>query len=265
MVSGSASTTRTTTTTPGPSTTAEVNATSPKGGKSGLPMGAIIGIAVGGAAILIAILIFAFLCYRHKRRTHSPSEQVLLADNMAHNTSHSRELEKIELDSPTSNSAGSGMLGSILETRPSSGPYDHVQSSAPYAGPLGPHRRTASGERQLTPAPIPTALSRGASDASARAPVSPRSTLHGNDARSLNRRSVDARSVSVYEEPYQDLPVYGETRHVPQVFNGQSLPFLSQSPTPFLSEPGMTEEEIERLEEEERRIDEAIAEAERRR
>jgi len=231
---------------------------SPSKGKSGLPMGAIIGIAIGGAAILFAILVFAFLCYRRRRRAKTPSEQVLLAENMKH---HPQSLEKLEVDI-SNHSANSGMLGSILETRPSSGPYDHVQSSAPYSGPLGPHRRTLSS--QLAVAPAPATLSRGPSDASIQTPVSP-STIPGNDARSLNRRSIDARSVSIYDEPYQDIPLYGDARHMPQVYNSQNLPFLSQSPTPFLSEPGMSQEEIERLEEEERRIDAAIAEAERRR
>lgn len=155
------------------------------------------------------------------------------------------------------------MLGSILETRPSSGPYDHVQSSAPYSGTIGPNRKTAS--TQLSVSAIPTPLARGVSDASAHTPVSPRSTIPGNDARSLNRRSVDARSISIYDEPYQDVPLYGDARHVPQMYSGRDMQFASQSPTPFLSEPGMSQEEIERLEEEERRIDAAIAEAERRR
>jgi hypothetical protein len=61
-------------------------------------------------------------------------------------------------------------------------------------------------------------------------------------------------------EEYHDVPIYGDARHTPTVY--QSHPSLQ---APFLSEEGMSEEEIARLEEEERRIDAAIAEAEERR
>lgn len=54
------------------------------------------------------------------------------------------------------------------------------------------------------------------------------------------------------------MPTYGDTRHTPRVYE-------SASQTPFLSEPGMSEEELTRLEDEERRIDAAIAAAEGRR
>jgi hypothetical protein len=63
------------------------------------------------------------------------------------------------------------------------------------------------------------------------------------------------RSLSTYSVPYSDIPTYGETRHTPQLYE-------SPSQTPFLSEPGMSAEELSRLEEEERRIDAAIAAAE---
>ena len=85
--------------------------------------------------------------------------------------------------------------------------------------------------------------------------MSPRSTVGGRDDPDNDH----------YEEPYQDVPVYGDARHLPKVYAGSQAPFLSSSPTPFLSEPGMTDEELSRLEEEERRIDAAIEEAERRR
>jgi hypothetical protein len=77
-------------------------------------------------------------------------------------------------------------------------------------------------------------VSRGVSDASG--PISPRSarTRDGED----------------FEE-YHDEPIYGDARHVPQVYEGALQ-------APFLSTRGMTAEELE----EERRIDLAIAEAE---
>jgi hypothetical protein len=143
------------------------------------------------------------------------------------------------------------MLASILETRPSSGPYDHLSASAPYNGPAGPgglapRRNPTSATTNTintvnTVNTVNTNISRGMSDASG--PISPRSTVRGD---------------TDFEEPYHDMPIYGDARHMPQVFPGALQ-------APFLTEPGMTDEELTRLEEEERRIDAAIAEAERRR
>ena len=83
-------------------------------------------------------------------------------------------------------------------------------------------------------------LTRGLSDASG--PISPRSIVRGEGEE--------------FEE-YHDVPIYGDARHTPTVY--QSHPSLQ---APFLSEEGMSAEEIARLEEEERRIDAAIAAAE---
>lgn len=132
---------------------------------------------------------------------------------------------------------------SILESRPSSGPYDHLALSAPYKGPAG-KRSTMQAH---------TELARGLSDASMGGPISPRSMN--------TTRRQDSDETSHYgdlNEPYHDEPIYGDARHVPQVYQPLQAPFLG-------SEPGMTAEELSRLEEEERRIDAAIAEAERRR
>jgi hypothetical protein len=57
---------------------------------------------------------------------------------------------------------------------------------------------------------------------------------------------------------YHNAPIYGDARHRPTVY--KSYPSLQ---APFLTDENMSPEEIERLEEEERRIDAAIAEAER--
>ncbi len=56
------------------------------------------------------------------------------------------------------------------------------------------------------------------------------------------------------------MPVYGDARHSPRVYNGEG-----GVQAPFLGEEGLSAEEVARLEEEERRIDAAIAEAEQRR
>ena len=175
-----------------------------------------------------------------------------------HNLSRDLVAEKGS-GSPGGDSTGPMLpLPSILESRPSSGPYDHVSSSAPYSGLAGnisgPRRNTLQQERNLGSGLgmqiAHTQLSRGLSDASLGGPISPRS---------MNTRTIHDDETSNYgDEPYHDVPIYGETRHVPQVYPGSLQ-------APFLSEPGMTDEELSRLEEEERRIDAAIAEAERRR
>ena len=55
------------------------------------------------------------------------------------------------------------------------------------------------------------------------------------------------------------MPIYGDARHTPTLY--ESSPSFMQ--TPFLHDAeGMSEAEIARLEEEERRIDAAIAAAE---
>ncbi|KAH8591335.1 hypothetical protein B0O99DRAFT_690696 [Bisporella sp. PMI_857] len=242
--------TATVTTTPTPSA-ADLSSTpstsTASKAKGSLPLGAIIGIAVGGAMLLIGVLVLLFICYRRKRRVVTPSEQVLLSDNMMHHADSSRALSPNEKVDPSS----AGMLGSILETRPSSGPYEHLEASAPYNGPIGP----AAHRRRLTPTNLSAVvqpISRNVSDASAHIPVSPHSAIReGHNEH--------------FDEPYHDTPVYGDARHIPQVYAGSLQPLHSSSPTPFLSEPGMTDEELAMLEEEERRIDLAIAEAERRR
>jgi len=57
------------------------------------------------------------------------------------------------------------------------------------------------------------------------------------------------------------MPVYGDVRQSPKVYSSGERAVGVKAP--FLSEEGMTPEEVARLEEEERRIDAAIAEAER--
>jgi hypothetical protein len=75
--------------------------------------------------------------------------------------------------------------------------------------------------------------------------------------------SIPASTPSEDFDEYHDtpMPVYGDARHSPRVYNSEERGVGVKAP--FLSEEGMTPEEVARLEEEERRIDAAIAEAER--
>jgi len=56
------------------------------------------------------------------------------------------------------------------------------------------------------------------------------------------------------------MPVYGDARHSARMYSAGERQGVK---APFLTEDGMSAEEVARLEEEERRIDAAIAEAER--
>jgi hypothetical protein len=76
-----------------------------------------------------------------------------------------------------------------------------------------------------------------------------------------------------YGSGYEDSasPVQDSQAHIPPVAAaGAVIPrkpvgVVGGGPTHHLREPGMSDEEVARLEEEERRLDEAIAEAERKR
>jgi len=169
-----------------------------------------------------------------------------------------------ELSTLSTSAASGGMFGSMMgdSTRPES--YDHLSASAPYNGPAGPGGVARSSPRS-TPTPIPIQRTNPIPQ---RTPtVATQTTVNTNISRGFSdatnrtreRGYSDATSRGgVFSEPYSDVPIYGETRHSPQVYQGTLQ-------APFLSEPGMTDEELVRLEEEERRIDAAIAEAERRR
>lgn len=231
-----------------------------------LSTGALVGIIVGAVGGLVALALLALLCLRRRKHTGAPrsstfdsnasaTEHVLLTQPY-HSVSSSRDLVNEKIFPLT--------LASIIETplpRPvlPQNPrhsYDSLNASAPYSGLAAapPKRKQASPpppvtqhvqppsqhllSRELSDASGP--LMRGLSDASG--PISPRSTV---------------RSEGREFEEYHDVPIYGDARHTPTVY--QSHPSLQ---APFLSEEGMSAEEIARLEDEERRIDAAIAAAE---
>lgn len=230
----------------GTSSTAQTDPAVSKSSKAGLSTGAIIGIAIGGFFAILLALLVGFFCYRRNRRLKAERtpEQVLLTHHM-HSGSRDLMAEKT--------GSGGPFFAPIAGTRPSSEPYDHLSASAPYNGPVGPGRLSPLPQGSLVPQRNPTSatfhtthtdvsdMSRGLSNASG--PISPRSTVRGEGD---------------FEDPYHDVPIYRDARHIPQVYQGNPQ-------APLLSEPGMTDEELTRLEEEERRIDAAILEAEGRR
>jgi hypothetical protein len=251
--------TGTTTTTPFSEPTSVGNSassTSVSSKGSGLSKSATEGIAIGvSLGVVFLALIFFFFFRRRCCSNRRQSKHIMLSSNM--NTEsrdlitesekdRTRGLPMASITEPQSNSLSSDSLmespleGPSLPQNPRHS-YDSLNASAPYSGAAAVPPR-----RRDPPAPIASnnrvsMLSRGVSNATT-IPVSPRTMQDGED--------------NEFEEPYHDEPIYGDARHVPQVYQG-SLP------APFLSEPGMSEAEIMRLEEEERRIDAAIAEAER--
>jgi hypothetical protein len=197
---------------------------------SKLATGAIVGIGVGGAAFLLLLAFVAFACIRRRRRSSPPQGKHMLLQSTTDATSRERSQrtppEKAFTPAPTK---------SFLQTRPASG-FDYPRLSLLYSGlaAASPRNSTAAPAASGAIAVIPENMSEISG------PVSPRSTL---------------RSVAIFSEPYEDMPA---------PYTDERQPHLS-SQTPFLSEPGMSAEELSRLEEEERRIDAAIAEAERHR
>jgi hypothetical protein len=234
------STVATTTVTPS-ATAGTVSSTSSKGG---LSVGAKVGIALG-ALLLFALLLLAALCVlRRKHKQKTQPEQVMLTRSM-HTDSFSRNLmtekeEHIITASPTTGvleGDHSPDTALPIQRHSALSPYEPVPS-APYTGAAANVPR-----RKPTNATMVSTVSRGISTNS-------RSTSGG----ALSPRS-GGTSAGGFEE-YHDVPIYGDARHSPQVFQGTA---------PFLTEEGMSAEEVARLEEEERRIDAAIAEADRRR
>ena len=204
---------------------------------SGLSMAAKVGIALGALAFALILLILALLFLRRKHAKRNQPEQVMLTQSM-HTDSFSRNLIT-EKEDPTNSAAATPIDETALPIQRHSAlaTYEPVPS-APYAGAAA-----AVPRRKPTAATMTSTVSRGLSTTSGTSSSGARSPRSGEGF-----------------EQYHDVPIYGDARHVPQVFPGNTRSMQS----PFLSEEGMTPEEVARLEEEERRIDAAIAEAERR-
>ncbi|PVH88291.1 hypothetical protein DL98DRAFT_565951 [Cadophora sp. DSE1049] len=212
------------------------NAGSSKGG-GGLSIAAKVGIALGALAFALILLILALLFLRRKHAKRNQPEQVMLTQSM-HTDSFSRNLIT-EKEDPTASAAATPIdeIALPIQRHSALATYEPVPS-APYAGAAA-----AIPRRKPTAATMASTVSRGLSTTSGTSSSGARSPRSGEGF-----------------EQYHDVPIYGDARHVPQVFPGHTRSMQS----PFLSEEGMTPEEVARLEEEERRIDAAIAEAERR-
>ncbi|CZR50910.1 uncharacterized protein PAC_00784 [Phialocephala subalpina] len=282
-----------TTATQSPSQTASASATlgaAASRKSTSLSTGAKVGIALGALAFIFLLLLalLFFLKKKHSKRTRSQPEQVMLTRDM-HTDSFSRNQMMMEKDrginhTSTINSLQQDRdlgLDTPLETSPSStlpiqrhsalSTYEPVLS-APYSGPVG--AGVAGGtaassvpRRKPTAATMASTVSRGLSTTSnSTGPISP----GGHSLTTTNTHTGSGETHTPPEpfEAYHDVPIYGDARHVPQVFTssdpGQRAIVGGGSTTPFLGEEteGMSAEEVARIEEEERRIDAAIAAAE---
>ncbi|EPE28043.1 hypothetical protein GLAREA_04834 [Glarea lozoyensis ATCC 20868] len=239
--------------------------------KGGLSIGAKVGIAVGAVAVVLAILILALLFLRKKHRQRSSKERLMLSHSL---NADSRDLITEKEITPTSyqipnlNFASPGSPAS--ETRHLSvlSPYDPV--SQPYTGSAAsiPRRKptlstasaSAVGATAIPHEPVAATIpiSREVSRASSHIP---------------STRSIGATEPSPppqnYEQ-YHDVPQYShgspQGHGSPQVFQGGlQAPYLSETDSERGGSVALTEADHARLaeEEEERRIDAAIAESER--
>ncbi|KAF7958927.1 hypothetical protein EAE96_002453 [Botrytis aclada] len=259
--------------------------TSTSSSSSGFSLGAKIGIALG-AIILVFLLLLALLLLLRRRRKNPPKnpsrtpENLLLSSSLKHNNDSNSLFiaEKLALtDRSDTNtpltSRGAGILG---------GTFDHdddLHQDLPAPGsaftantpvPISPRRSQAANTLRSD-----AIVSRAVSIASGISrPVSPVNSSAGNNIAGLSRENSRERigERSIFDQdPYTDnigagassgtVGMNGDRNgsrtnlDVPKVYKGALQ-------VPFLSEPGMSAEEVARLEEEERRIDEAIAEAE---
>jgi hypothetical protein len=233
--------------------------------KGGLSIGAIVGIAVGGVVVILAILILALLFLRKKHRQKSNKEGLILNQSLnadSHDLITEKEISPISYQIPTLNFASSGSPTS--QTRHSTlSPYDSIPSQ-PYNGSAAsiPRRKatlsTATASSIQPPAapsePVATMIpiSREVSSASSHLPPSRSISITQSSSQPQN-----------YEQ-YHDVPPYGHAS--PQVYQGGlQAPFLSETDSERGGSVALSDVDHARLteEEEERRIDAAIAESER--
>lgn len=206
---------------------------------NGLSTGAKVGIALGALVLVAALLLAALFFLRRKHRSRSPPpEQVMLTRDM-HTDSFGRSAIMMEKENVANNNIANG-ASPVDETLPiqrhsahSPTAYDSTPA-APYTGATSTVPR-----RKPTNASAVSRIS---------GPASPRSL------------TVSTPPDEYEEYRDQPMPVYGDARHSPRVFSAGGRQGVK---APFLTEDGMSAEEVMRLEEEERRIDAAIAEAER--
>ncbi|CAG8972403.1 hypothetical protein HYALB_00007157 [Hymenoscyphus albidus] len=259
-----ASSTQDTTTTPAP--------------PSGLSTAAKAGIGVGALGVAAIILLGILLCLRKRQRQTKGPDQIMLNQSSA--DSHDLITEKeAERSSPSSYEAPTQVYSGALNLPPKPqtptrhsalSPYEEIPSQ-PYTGSAAaiPRRKpTLSSNKNANPTNInnptpPIADPSSSSPPSTTTALSPTTTVSPTISREVSAASTigppsrnDVSPPARSFEEYRDVPTTYAERHTP--------------PAPFLgnerkSRGSMSEADLVRLteEEEERRIDAAIEEAER--
>ncbi|RDL36696.1 uncharacterized protein BP5553_06048 [Venustampulla echinocandica] len=235
--------------------------------KGGLSVGAKVGIAVGAVAVVLILLILALLFLRRKHRQRGAPEQVML--NQSLNTDSrdlitEKEISAGSFDAPVAAFSNSSPTSHVRH--PSLSPYE-TAPSRPYSGSAA-----AIPRRSPTTNVFSDAVT-GASAAAVGVAAAPTTTV-SREVSNASSAIISPRSTAAsptgnpHFEEYHDVPVYGDARHSPQVHAGASGSQQAQ----HLSESGdhsnystLSADEAARLreEEEERKIDAAIAEADR--
>lgn len=265
---------------------------------SGLSLSAKVGIALGVIIvvflILLAILLLLRLRRRRKNTPPSPSrtpENLLLASSLKNNDS--RDLfaaeklghtDRADTNTPLT-SRGAGIGGGVFDhdddlTADLPAPGSAFTANTPV--PISPRRSLAANTLRSEVLGMGMGMrGRGVSMTSGVSPVLGGGSgsgsgegrgINGGLSREVSRERIGERSIFDEGSYMDDLGVASgmgvggrnENGNGNDVRGNLDVPKVSKGTlqAPFLSEPGMSPEEVARLEEEERRIDEAIAEAE---
>ncbi|CAG8952571.1 hypothetical protein HYFRA_00009677 [Hymenoscyphus fraxineus] len=266
---------------PAPSDTSSMqDPTTTPAPSSGLSTAAKAGIGVGALGVAAIILLGILLCLRKRQRQTKGPDQIMLNQSSA--DSHDLITEKeAERSSPASYEAPTQVYSGALNLPPKPqtptrhsalSPYEEIPSQ-PYTGSAAaiPRRKpTISSNTNANPTntnnPPPSIADPSSSSSSPPPPttaLSPTTTISPTISREVSAASTigppsrtDASPPTRTFEEYRDVPTTYAERHTPPA------PFLGNEST---SRGSMSEADLARLteEEEERRIDAAIEEAER--
>jgi hypothetical protein len=203
----------------------------------GLSSGAVIGIAVA-CGVVGLLLVFALVWYLLRRRQQKKAMHPVDSSYSSGNRADELMAEK--------------EAAADVDVAPHS-PYSDEGGSAT-AGPSGAYQEGAAHGEAVAAGAVAAAHPRHLQDPPRSfTPYSDRPSAGG--AAAAGTPSVHAASVAQTDEPHVS---------VPSATPGRATPRALTTPYAHLVEEGMTEEEIRRLEEEERQLDAAIEQAGRR-
>ncbi|RFU35233.1 hypothetical protein B7463_g1119, partial [Scytalidium lignicola] len=248
-----------------PSATPSALSASGSSSSTGLSTGAKAGIAIGAVLGVIGLTLLIFCLVRRSRSRGPGNRHVMLSnsppldmprsmDNLTEKTTRSYPNMIVPEAGQTTQRLYSDQQVDEEDLEPHAlsiyGAPEQARHISSLLAPPVSHSRSSS-QSQSHDRDREAEVTRTFSTVSA---LSPRSVHSGHS----NSSPDDDDS---FNEPFHDhhTPVYGDARHTPVTQVSSSREAVAV----LLSEPGMTDEDFARLEEEERRIDAAIAAAER--